>query len=184
MKSRIRGASSLKGTGNVKYPHTQNLCQDIAKTCISISDAAAGEAEKQQQGNTESKNKSQPASVRSGNRLKPLITNLSAHWAAMLGRARSAIQLLQVGAQANFPMAPKTPTLHSALLREANPFSLTQLLPKPPTGNIHLPQSAQHFPLGAKKLPRARVQVRRPKAGTGALQDSKLLGISLSAQST
>lgn len=85
----------------------------------------------------------------------------------MLRKARSAIQLLQVGAQANFPVAPKTPTPHSALLREANPFSLTQLLPKPPTGNIHLQQSAQHFPLGAKKLPRARVQVRRPKATGG-----------------
>lgn len=73
MKSRIQGASSLNGTGNVKYPHTQNLCQGITKTCASISDAAAGEVEKQQQGNTESKNKLQLASVRSGNRLKPLI---------------------------------------------------------------------------------------------------------------
>lgn len=85
----------------------------------------------------------------------------------MLRRARSAIRLLQVGAQANFPVAPKTPTPHSALLREANPFSLTQLLPKPPTGNIHLQQSALQFPLGAKKLPRVRAQVRRPKATWG-----------------
>lgn len=152
----------------------------------------------------------------------------------MLRRARSAIQLLQVGAQANFPVAPKTPTPHSALLREANPFSLTQLLPKPSTGNIHLQQSALHFPLGAKKTSKSKGPGQKAKsyrraillshatclaklleekwtprfslaaaccladhsnrspsklavgseAGTGALQDSKLLGLSLSAQST
>lgn len=62
------------GTSNVKYPHMQNLYHDIAKTCTSISDTAAGEVEKQQQENTECKKKKlQLTSVRSGNRLKPLI---------------------------------------------------------------------------------------------------------------